>query len=78
MTCLSTCGLAGSTRLPLWHPCLTLPHGWLNMQARVLEAMLLLLDHSNQELLYSICGTLINFTVERWEYYVMYCRCCFT
>lgn len=33
-------------------------------KARVLEAMLLLLDHSNQELLYSVCGTLINFTVE--------------
>jgi len=33
-------------------------------QARVLEAMLLLLDHSNNELLYSICGTLINFTAD--------------
>jgi hypothetical protein len=31
----------------------------------VLEAMLLLLDHNNHELLYSICGTLINFTVDR-------------
>ncbi len=29
--------------------------------------MLLLLDHSNYELLYSICGTLINFTVDRWD-----------
>ena len=36
-------------------------------EARVLEAMLLLLDHSNNELLYSICGTLINFTVERCD-----------
>ncbi len=27
--------------------------------------MLLLLDHNNYELLYSICGTLINFTGER-------------
>ncbi|GAX78023.1 hypothetical protein CEUSTIGMA_g5465.t1 [Chlamydomonas eustigma] len=33
-------------------------------EARVLEAMLLLLDHSNYELLYSICGTLINFTID--------------
>jgi hypothetical protein len=36
------------------------------LQARVLEAMLLLLDHSNYELLYSICGTLINFTIDRY------------
>ena len=33
----------------------------------MLEAMLLLLDHSNYELLYSICGTLINFTVDRYR-----------
>lgn len=34
-------------------------------KSRVLEAMLLLLDHGNLELVYSICGTLINFTVDR-------------
>ena len=34
-------------------------------KSRVLEAMILLLDHGNLELVYSICGTLINFTVDR-------------
>ncbi|KAG2431305.1 hypothetical protein HYH02_013436 [Chlamydomonas schloesseri] len=35
------------------------------MQAtRVVEALVLLLDHSNAEVLYSVCGTLINFTMD--------------
>ena len=34
-------------------------------EARVLEALLLLLDHSNLELLYSVCGTLVNITADR-------------
>eukprot|EP00798_Chlamydomonas_sp_ICE-L_P011273 gene11273-18905_t len=33
-------------------------------KARVLEALILLLDHSSSELLYSVCGTLINFTAD--------------
>ncbi|GLC34652.1 hypothetical protein PLESTB_001238300 [Pleodorina starrii] len=32
--------------------------------ARVVEALVLLLDHSNSEVLYSVCGTLINFTMD--------------
>ena len=34
-------------------------------EARVLEALLLLLDHSNLELLHSVCGTLVNMTADR-------------
>ena len=33
-------------------------------ECRVVEALLLLLDHSNSEVLYSVCGTLINLTVD--------------
>jgi len=32
--------------------------------ARVLEALVLLLDHSSTEVLYSVCGTLINFSAD--------------
>eukprot|EP00955_Chlamydomonas_euryale_P077458 362942-Chlamydomonas_euryale.AAC.6 len=32
---------------------------------RVLEAVLLLLDHNSLELLHSLAGTLINFTLDR-------------
>ncbi len=34
------------------------------VSARVLEALVLLLDHSSTEVLYSVCGTLINFSAE--------------
>ncbi|KAG2484488.1 hypothetical protein HYH03_016720 [Edaphochlamys debaryana] len=35
------------------------------MQAhRIVEALVLLLDHPNSEVLYSVCGTLINFTMD--------------
>lgn len=32
--------------------------------ARVIEALVLLLDHGNSEVVYSVCGTLINFTMD--------------
>ncbi|PNH12894.1 Armadillo repeat-containing protein 2 [Tetrabaena socialis] len=32
--------------------------------SRVVEALVLLLDHGNSEVLYSVCGTLINFTMD--------------
>ncbi|KXZ44037.1 hypothetical protein GPECTOR_75g761 [Gonium pectorale] len=35
------------------------------MQAtRIVDALVLLLDHSNSEVLYSVCGTLVNFTMD--------------
>ncbi|KAL6761504.1 hypothetical protein V8C86DRAFT_2432954 [Haematococcus lacustris] len=34
------------------------------VDARVLEALVLLLDHSSAEVLYSVCGTLINFSAD--------------
>lgn len=34
------------------------------LQARVLDALVLLLDHGNAEVLYSVCGTLINFLMD--------------
>lgn len=33
-------------------------------RARVVEALVLLLDHGSSEVLYSVCGTLINFTMD--------------
>ncbi|EFJ52458.1 hypothetical protein VOLCADRAFT_120276 [Volvox carteri f. nagariensis] len=39
--------------------------------ARVVEALVLLLDHSNAEVLYSVCGTLINFTMDASRKHVL-------
>ncbi|GIL94202.1 hypothetical protein Vretimale_474 [Volvox reticuliferus] len=39
--------------------------------ARVVEALVLLLDHSNAEVLYSVCGTLVNFTMDASRKHVL-------
>ncbi|GFR40002.1 hypothetical protein Agub_g537 [Astrephomene gubernaculifera] len=38
---------------------------------RVVEALVLLLDHSHPEVLYSVCGTLINFTMDAARRHVL-------
>ncbi len=43
--------------IPPSHP--SCPQG-----ARVIEALVLLLDHGHSEVVYSVCGTLINFTMD--------------